>query len=291
MKKKNGRFYQQNFLSFWKIFKVNKLGLIGAIILSLFILISIFHPWFSPYDPTAPYFDFMDYPSSGHLFGTDQIGRDILSRVLYGTKISMFIGITAAAIAVIIGTIIGLISGYYGGVFGELLMRFTDMFLSLPYFPLMIILAALLGRSLLIIVIVIGVTSWPSMARIIRSEVLSLKERPFVERARAIGSGNFYIIRKYILPNVLPLVTANAILVIPLAIIAEATLSFLGLGDPTTISWGSIINDAFNNNAIMLGAWWFFIPPGLAIVFLSLSFALIGHALDEVLNPKLKKEK
>ena len=129
------------------------------------------------------------------------------------------------------------------------------------------------------------------MARIIRSEVLSLKERPFVERARAIGSGNFYIIRKYILPNVLPLVTANAILVIPLAIIAEATLSFLGLGDPTTISWGSIINDAFNNNAIMLGAWWFFIPPGLAIVFLSLSFALIGHALDEVLNPKLKKEK
>lgn len=277
-------------LNFWRAFRRNPLGVVGVVILACFLIIAIFCPVFSPYDPEATVGGFLGAPSPAYILGTDQIGRDIFSRVLYGTRISLFVGITAAAIAVLIGTTIGLVSGYVGKAPGEALMRFTDMFLVMPQLPLMIILAALLGRSLYIIMMVIGFTSWPWMARVIRSEVLSLKQRPFVERAISIGCGDFHLIRKHILPNVLPLITANAILVIPWAIVSESTLSFIGLGDPTVVSWGSILSAAFKNSAIILGLWHWFIPPGLAIVFLSVSFALIGHMSDEVLNPRLRRQ-
>ena len=277
-------------LNFWRVFRVNPLGIIGVVILTCFIVIAIFCPVFSPYDPRETVGGYLATPSPAHILGTDQMGRDILSQLLYGTRMSLLVGITAAAIAVFIGTLIGLVSGYFGKAPGEVLMRFTDMFLVMPALVLMIILAALLGRNLYIIMVVIGVTSWPFMARIIRSEVLSLKKRPFVERAISIGCSDFYLIRKHILPNVMPLITANAILIIPGAIMSEATLSFLGLGDPTVVSWGTVISAAFTNCAIIFGLWHWFIPPGLAIVLLSVSFALIGHVVDEVLNPKLRKE-
>lgn len=277
-------------LNFWRVFRRNPLGIIGVVILACFIGIAIFCPVFSPYGPRETVGGFLAPTSSAHIFGTDQLGRDILSRVLYGTRISLLIGVTAAAIAVFIGTTIGVVSGYFGKAPGELLMRFTDMFLVLPQLALMIVLAALLGRSLYIIMMVVGVTVWPWMARIIRSEVLSLKQRPFVERAIAIGCGDFHLIRKHILPNVLPLITANAILTIPWAIISESTLSFIGLGDPTAVSWGSILSSAFKNSAILRGLWHWFIPPGLAIVLLCLSFVLIGHVADEVLNPRLRRQ-
>ncbi|MCD6599442.1 MAG: ABC transporter permease [Dehalococcoidia bacterium] len=278
-------------LNFWKVFRASKLGIIGVGMLAFFIVIAIFCPVFSPYDPREVVGEVLAPPSPAYILGTDQIGRDILSRVLYGTRMSLLIGITAAAIAVFIGTTIGLVAGYFGKFHGEALMRVTDMFLVMPQLPLMIVLAALLGRSLFIIMMVIGVTSWPWMARIIRSEVLSLKKRPFVERAICIGCSDLYLIRKHILPNVMPLITANAILTVPGAIVSESTLSFIGLGDPTAISWGSILSAAFNNNAIIFGLWYWFIPPGLAIVFLSVSFALIGHVTDEVLNPRLRKQR
>jgi len=277
-------------LNFWRIFRRNPLGIIGVVILTCFLGIAIFCPVLSPYDPVETVGGYLGPASRAQILGTDQIGRDILSRVLYGTRISLLVGTTAAAIAVFIGTSIGLVSGYFGKGPGELLMRFTDMFLVMPQLVLMLILAALLGQNIYIIMLVVGVTSWPLMARIIRSEVLSLKQRPFVERAISIGCSDFYLIRKHILPNVMPLITANAILVIPTAIIAEATLSFIGLGDPTAISWGSILNAAFGHHAIILGLWYWFIPPGLAIVLLCMSFALIGHAVDEVLNPRLRKQ-
>jgi peptide/nickel transport system permease protein len=276
-------------LNFWRAFRSNLLGIIGVVLLACFLIVAIFCPVLSPYDPEATVGEIQAPSSPEHIFGTDQLGRDIFSRVLYGTRISLLLGITAAAIAVFIGTTIGVVSGYFGKAPGEVLMRFTDMFLVLPQLALMIILAALLGRSVYIIMMVVGVTVWPWMARIIRSEVLSLKQRPFVERAISIGCGDFHIIRKHILPNVLPLITANAILTIPWAIISESTLSFIGLGDPTVVSWGSILTAAFKNSAIVLGLWHWFIPPGLAIVLLCLSFALIGHVADEVVNPRLRK--
>ncbi len=280
----------ENQLRFWKLFKQNHLGIVGLFMLAICIFIALFCPWLSPFDPTEPTMEFLEGPSFLHFFGTDQMGRDLFSRVLYGTKISMLVGVVAALIAVVIGTSIGLVSGYFGGKTGEGLMRFTDMFLVLPYLPLMIILTAILGQNQAILITVIGVTSWPSMARIIRSEVLSIKQRAYVERARAIGAGHTHIIIKHILPNVLPLISANVVLIIPVAIISESTLSFIGLGDPTSVSWGSVLNDALNNNAIMMEQWWFYLPPGLAIVFLSLGFSLIGHALDEIANPKLRRE-
>ena len=276
-------------LNLWRAFRANPIGIVGLAMLAFFLAIAIFCPVLSPYDPRETVGGFLGPASGAHIFGTDQIGRDILSRVLYGTRISLLIGVTAAAISVFIGTSVGLVAGYFGKAPGEFLMRFTDMFLVMPQLPLMIILAALLGRSLFIIMVVVGVTSWPWMARIIRSEVLSLKRRPFVQRATVIGCSDFYLIRKHILPNVMPLITANAILTIPWAIVSESTLSFIGLGDPTATSWGGILSGAFNNSAITLGLWYWFIPPGLAIVLLSLSFALIGHVMDEVLNPRLRK--
>jgi len=277
--------------NFWRDFSANKLGLVGLAILIVFLFIAAFSPWLAPFDPTeiraGP---LMGRPSGVHIFGTDQLGRDIFSRVLYGTRLSLLVGLSAAAIAVVVGTLVGLVSGYYGKAYGEALMRFTDLFLVMPFLPLVMVLATLLGRSLFIIMVVIGITSWPWMARVIRSEVLSLKQRAFVERARAIGCSNAHIIRKHILPNTLPLVTANAILIIPVAIMAEASLAFIGLGDPLTISWGSILESAFTNNAMTLGLWHWFIPPGLGIVFLSLGFALVGHVIDEVVNPRLRKK-
>ena len=283
------KLYWENFRQLARHLRQNQLGAIGCVMLVCCILIALFCSQISPFDPTEPTMEFMEAPSRLHPFGTDQMGRDLLSRVLYGTKISMLVGVASALIAVVIGTAVGLLSGYFGGRLGEGLMRFTDMFLVLPYLPLMIILTAIVGQNQMILIVVIGITSWPSMSRIIRSEVLSIRQRAYVERARAIGAGHTHIILKHIMPNVLPLISANVVLIIPVAIISESTLSFIGLGDPTTISWGSILNDALNNNAIMLGQWWFYLPAGLAIVFLSLGFSFIGHALDEIANPKLRK--
>lgn len=271
------------------IFLRNKFGSVGGVVLGIFILIAIFAPWLSPQDPTSPGYQMMKGPTLNHLMGTDHMGRDLLSRLMYGTKTSMIVGVTAAGVAMLIGTFVGIVSGYFGGAVGELFMRITDMFLVMPYIPLMIILASIFGRSLFNIIFVIGITQWSWTARIVRSETLSLKERPFIERARAIGSSASHIMSTQVLPNVVPLVIANAILTVSGAIISEATLSFIGLGDPTLISWGGILSSAFDNNAVVTGAWWFVIPPGVSIVLLALSFAFIGHAVDEVFNPKLRE--
>jgi peptide/nickel transport system permease protein len=282
--------FWERYFKLWKGFTASPLGIVGLLILACFILIAIFCVQISPFDHTEITAEFMEGPSELHPFGTDQLGRDILSRVLFGTRISLKVGLFSAFIMVIIGSLFGLLSGYYGGRIDELSMRFTDMFLVLPTLPLMIVLTALIGQDQTFLIIIIGITSWPTMARVIRSEVLSVKQRAYVERARAIGAGHTHIILRHILPNVLPLISANIVLMIPIAIITESALSFIGLGDPFAVSWGSILNDATNNNAILLGQWWFYLPPGLAIVFLSLGFAFIGHTLDEIFNPRLRKE-
>jgi len=220
------------------------------------------------------------------VLGVDHLGTDLWSQLVYGARISLMIGILSAFIAVVIGTGVGILSGYTRGVVDEFLMRVADVMLSIPTLPILIILAGLLGKSVWNIVILVAVFTWMGPARIVRSQTLSLKERSFVEVARASGAGDIYIMLKHILPNVLPLVFASMVLLIPVAIIYEATLSFLGLGDPMTATWGRMLHNARGFGAFTELAWWWILPPGLSITFLSLSFVLIGNTVDDILNPK-----
>ena len=189
----------------------------------------------------------------------------------------------------VIGTLVGLMSGFFEGWPAAVLFRLTEWFLVLPFLPLAIVLASVLGRSLLNIAIVIGVTSWPGTALLIRSQTLSIKERPYLERARVLGAGRAQLMRRHVLPNVMPMVFANTTLTVAIAILAETTLSFLGLGDPTRVSWGSMLESAFAVGAMTTGAWWYIVPPGVCVVLVVLSFTLVGQALEEILNPQLRR--
>lgn len=274
----------------FRLFLQHKMGLIGLITLGILVILSTFPGLFSTADPTAmDPLDISQSPSPQHLLGTDNVGRDIYSRIVYGTRISMLVGFTAAGISVLIGTTIGVFAGYYGGTMGGLLTRFTDFFLAIPRLPLMLVLAAILGSSIWNIIAVIGALLWTQVSRIVRSHTLSVKERPFVERCKAIGCSDSRIIFFHILPNVMPIVFANCVLLIGTAIYYEVTVSFLGLGDPTHISWGMLLHDAFISASLVKGAYWYVIPPGVAIVLTVLSFTFVGHALDEVLNPEFRE--
>ncbi len=227
------------------------------------------------------------YGEAFGLLGTDFFGRDIWSQFIHGTRISLLVGLLASIIAVIVGLAVGVVSGYFGGPIDEILMRFTDLLLVLPYLPLLLVLVALFGPNIWMIILILGLLGWMSFARIIRSQVLSLKERPFVEAARAIGAKSSHIIVKHIVPNVISLVYVTLALSVPSAIVAEAALSFLGFGDPFVMSWGRMLHDVHYYGAYT-DLWWV-IPPGLGIAFISLSFILIGYAIDEILNPRLRR--
>jgi len=244
-------------------------------------------------------------PSAAFPFGTDELGRSILNLLVHATRISMVIGFLATIVTVVIGAVLGIVSGYVGGRFDALTMRIADFFLVIPTFVLAIILTAIirdvLGTgsrevfgirlSLLTIVVVIGITSWSSTARIIRSQTLSLKERAFVDRARVVGASSGHIMRRHILPNVMNLIVANAVLTFAGAILTETTLSFVGLGDPFQPSWGQLLDAARSVGAPGLGAWWYFVPAGTCIVLVVFAFTLLGSALDAVLNPKLRSRR
>ncbi|NPV56579.1 MAG: ABC transporter permease, partial [Anaerolineae bacterium] len=206
----------------------------------------------------------------------------------YGARVSLIVGFFASFISVFIGGTIGITAGYFGGKVENILMRFTDIMLVIPDLPLAVVLVALTKPSLMNIIIVIGILGWTGTARLVRSQTLSVKQRKFVLRARAIGSGNFHIIRRHIFPLVLPLMVANSVLVISLAILEESTLSFLGLADPTTISWGQMLNFAFTRGGVSAGAWWALIVPGFGIVWLVLGLTLLGHGLEQTFNPRLE---
>ncbi len=239
-------------------------------------------------------------PQTGYILGTDELGRSILNLMVHATRISMVIGLLATVVTVVVGVVVGIAAGYVGGRLDAVLMRIADFFLVIPTFVLAIILTSLIrdaigGGSaevfeirvgLLVIVVVIGVTSWSSTARIIRAETLSLKERAFVDRARVIGASGGHIMRWHILPNVVNLIVANAVLVFAGAVLTETTLSFVGLGDPFQPSWGQLLDAARQVGAPGLGAWWYFVPPGICIVLVVFAFTLVGGALDDLLNPK-----
>ena len=269
-------------------------GMTGLVMLGFTFFIAVFAPVLAPYDPYAPLTDIgiddiYQPPSAEHPLGTDDGGQDVLSQLLYGSRVSLIVGFTAAAIAIVIGGTIGIVAGYKGGRIGGGLMRFTDFFLVIPDLALQIVLVAILGPSLTTIIIVIGILGWTTTARLVRSQSLTVRERKFVGRARAIGASDAHIIRRHIVPLVLPLMMANAVLVVSLAILSESTLAFIGLGDPTVISWGKMLNFAFSRGAVSAGAWWAFFPPGLAIVFVVLATTLLGTALEDILNPRLKR--
>jgi peptide/nickel transport system permease protein len=267
----------------------SRMGMLGLVILMVFVSMALLAPIFINFDPSKFSNEMFLHPSSEHWLGTDEVGRDVFAELMYGSRISMAIGVTASAICVTIGGLIGIIAGYRGGLTGEALMRFTDIFLVIPALPFMLLISALLGPSLTNMILVIGVLSWPGTARIVRAQVLSIKERTFIERARAIGAGDAHIIRKHVLPNVIPLIFANTILIIAVAILMESTLSFLGLGDPLAMSWGAMLHFAFVSLAMSNGAWWYFVPPGVCIASVVLGFTFLGYAMEEILNPKLRR--
>jgi peptide/nickel transport system permease protein len=267
-------------------------GRVGVIVLVLVALMAIAGPIVFPFDPSkvgTSAASILSPPSASHWLGTDELGRDVFREFLAGAGVSLLVGVLATIISIVLGAMIGLAAGYTGGWVDSTLMRITDFFLVLPTIPLVIALAALFGQSLQIIIIVIGVTGWPPVARIVRSQVLTLRERQFIVRVRSMGASNLRIVGLHILPNVTPLIFANAVLVIAGCILAEATLAFLGLGDPVHVSWGTMLHFAFAAGAVGRGAWWYFLPPGLGIVLVVLGFTLAGHTLDRVVNPRLRE--
>ncbi|MFC6288589.1 ABC transporter permease [Nocardioides sp. GCM10027113] len=276
----------------WKLFRADRAGMAGLVVLVVFVLLAVLAPVITDpdgLDVTKATGGVLESPSGEYWLGTDDNGRSVLTLLIWGARISLFVGLMATLISMVIGTVVGLVSGYFGGWPGAILFRFTEWFLVIPFLPFAIVLASVLGRSLLNIVIVIGVTSWAGTALLIRSQALSIKERAYLERARALGAGHVHLLRRHLLPNVVPMVFANTTLSVALAILSETTLSFLGLGDPTRVSWGSMLDDAYSVGAITTGSWWFFVPPGVCVVLVVLSFTLVGQALEDVLNPRLRK--
>jgi ABC-type dipeptide/oligopeptide/nickel transport system permease subunit len=226
------------------------------------------------------------YGSAYGLLGTDDLGNDLLAQNTWGARISLTVGLLASFIGISLGLIVGLIAGYKTGLVDEVLMRTTDMVLVIPALPLLLVLIAVLGASIFNIILVIGFLGWMGFARIIRAQVLTLKERPFVEAAKAAGAGTRQILTRHVFPNIISLTYVNLALTVPAAILTESALAFLGLFDPNTISWGRILDNA--EVAGSLSVWWWVIPPGLGIAIVSVSFVLIGYALDEIFNPKLR---
>jgi len=275
----------------WLLVWSSPLGRAGILLLAAVLLLGVLGPWMFPFDAkemASVSSAVLSPPSASHWLGTDELGRDVFRETLAGARISLIVGLMATFISVIIGSFTGLVAGYYQGALGTFLMRVTDFFLALPMLPLVIVLAVIFGQSFIVIILVIGFTSWPSTARIARSQVISIRERQFIDRVRSLGASNARIIRVHILPNVVPLIVANTSLVIAGSILAEATLAFLGLGDPVRVSWGTMLHYAFEAGAAGRGAWWYLVPPGFGIVLVVLGFTLTGHTLDQIFNPRLR---
>lgn len=225
-------------------------------------------------------------PSTRFPLGTDQAGRSVLLLTIWGARPSLAIGVISTAVTIAIGAVIGLLAGHFEGIAGRVLMAITDWFIALPVLPLAISLAVVLGQGDTSITVAIAVTSWSSTARIVRAQTLAVEARPFVERAHALGAGHRQVLLRQILPNVMPMILVSSTLTVAGAILSETTLQFLGLGNPTDVSWGTMLNQAFLQGAVTAGAWWYLLPPGVAILIVTLGFTLTGRAIEDVLNPR-----
>ncbi|MGJ4845340.1 MULTISPECIES: ABC transporter permease [unclassified Leifsonia] len=280
------------FGSFCREFSHSRAGMAGLIFLVVVILLALLAPVLAPswmLDVTK----LLDQPrfappSIAHPLGTDDQGRELWVRMIWGARVSLLVGFAATAVSMIIGTIVGIAAGHFTGWTGGLLMRIIDFFLVLPSLILAIVLSSVLSRGVWTIVIAIGLTSWAGTARVVRAQTLSVESRDYIERARVLGAGHWHIIVKHLLPAVLPLVLANTTLTVGSAIIAESTLSFLGLGDTTLQSWGSVLKNSMDVSAATAGYWWYILVPGIAIVLVVLAFTLIGRAVETIVNPTLR---
>ena len=279
-------------IGYWRTYRRSTQGMWGLVILTIFIALAVFAPLLvddaelTPAYATGP---ILSEPTGDYWLGTDNFGRPILGMLIFGARISLLVGFTATIGTMLIGSVVGIAAGYYGGRIDGWLNAFTNWFLVIPWIALAIVMASILGPTLFNIILVIAITSWAGTARLVRAQALTVKERPYVERARALGAGDFHLITRHILPNVFPVIFANTVLTVALAILSETTLALLGLGDPNTVSWGTMIEESFSAGALSAGFWWWLIPPGLCIVFVTLSFTMCGYALDEILNPRLRE--
>ncbi len=270
----------------WKRFRRNKLAVVGLFIVSVVVLLAVFAPWISPHDPTEPYEGkvMVSPGTDGFILGTDTIGRDLLSRIIYGSRVSLQVGVIAVGIGVVVGVALGLVAGYYGGIWDTLIMRLVDIFLGFPVILLAIAIMAVLGPSLYNVMIALGAVGWTTYARLVRGDSLSIREQEFVEAGRAIGLRDNQLLVRYFLPNLLAPIIVVATFGMASAILAEASLSFLGLGiQPPTPSWGSILADG---RSFIRRAPHICIFPGLAIMFTILGFNFLGDGLRDALDPK-----
>lgn len=257
-------------------------AMVGAVLLVFIIGSAVFAPWLAPFSPTervaAPFLP----PSDTHRLGTNDVGQDILSELIFGARTSLLVGATAAGVSIGLGIVAGVVAGYYGGWVDRVVMRIVDVILTLPFLPLLIVLAAFVGPHLVTLILVIGMVSWARPARIIRAHVLITRTLPYLEAARALGSGHVWRMRRHLVPAVLPLAFGQFLLAASGAILIEASLSFLGLGDPTAKSWGTMLYYAQARSAFLTGTWlWWVIPPGLCIAVTVLSMALLGMAAEK----------
>jgi ABC-type dipeptide/oligopeptide/nickel transport system permease subunit len=279
---------------FWAVFSRDRAAVVGLAILLAIVLVAVFADLIAPYNPYERVGRPYERPSWRHLLGTNDIGQDIFSELVYGARASLFIGFLAAATATLIGTVVGVVSGYYGGAVDEVLMRLVDIWLSIPSLLFAIFLAAVILRTgrlpmFSALILSIALTSWAPVARLTRAATLSIKERPYIESAVALGASPTRIMFRHILPNIAPIVLVEVVVRTGLAMLTEATLSFLGLGDPTVKSWGIILNFAMVKNAPILGLWWWFLPPGIMIALTVMSVMMVGRGLEVYFNPRLRR--
>ncbi|RNL72988.1 ABC transporter permease [Streptomyces sp. I6] len=275
---------------FWRRYRTHRAGVVGLAGLALLALIALAAPWLVGGDVqsvTQAPGRALEPPSGAFPLGTDQFGRSLLGLLVWGSRISLTVGLLAAALSVAIGTLVGIVAGHYRGWLSTAVMRITDWFLVMPTLVLAIVLATVLSRSVWTVILAIGVTTWPTTARLVRAQTIAVESRPYIERARALGGGHRHIMTRHVLPQVMPLVLAQTTLGISAAILTEATLAFLGLGDPSVVSWGGMLQDAREAGAVSSGHWWYLAPPGIAVALVALAFTLCGRAVESVLNPRL----
>jgi len=280
--------------AFWREFRKDRSGVAGLIFLTVLVILALAAPLLANSRGLSAALSTNPAnagPGWHYPLGTDADGRSVLTELIWGARISLLIGFTATLLCVVIGAVVGIVAGHYGKITDNLLMRVTDWFLVVPFLPLAIVLAKTLGPSLGVIIFVIGITSWPGTARIIRAQAMAVETRPYLERSRALGAGHTHQMIRHVLPNVMPLLLANTILTVAGTILAETTLSFLGLGDPLRPSWGEMLNEAFFTGGGTAGNQIWLIAPGVAIILVVLSFTMVGHALEAALDPKLRERR
>ncbi len=293
--------WRETFASQWRLLKQDTLVVFGIVTIAFFALVAVLAPYIAPHSPLERQYGddgvlisqwhepFWLGGEGGHILGTTAEGYDIFSQLVFGTRPALIVGFAAAVITATFGTMVALVAGYYGGRVDDVLMRLVDIAYGLPLLPTVILMVAYLGPSFFNVIIAVCLLQWRSSARVIRSQVLSLRERPFVQSARVAGASDWRIISRHIAPNVLPLTFLYAAFAIGWGILTEAGVSFLGLGDPSQVSWGTMLQSSHTYNAMSHGVWWWFVPPGICIALVVISGFLIGRGYEEITNPKLRR--